>query len=62
MGWFSEKCPIHKIDLEIGKDYMCNMYYYCPECRRDNRDKKDLEARVRDLENKLLELEEKEEE
>jgi hypothetical protein len=64
MGWFiAEKCGIHGIEMSIGKDYMCQEYYYCPRCRANKRKEKErqnednnriaeLEIRIRELETK----------
>ena len=38
MGLFSiKKCPIHRIEYSIGKDYMCQQYYYCKKCQQEKR-------------------------
>jgi hypothetical protein len=64
MGWFSNpKCGVHGIEMEIGKDYMCQEYYYCPRCRKNKREQKsresDLQNRLMVMEKRLNELESK---
>lgn len=53
MGIFGrKKCPIHGIEYSIGKDYMCQMYYYCKKCSRQAQKTKELEKRIEELERK----------
>lgn len=54
MGLFSRsKCPVHKIEYSIGKDYMCQPFYYCKQCLKQNQNQKKLEQRVKELERKM---------
>ncbi len=53
MGLFSTpKCPLHRVKLSVGKNYMCQLYYYCPKCSAEKRKQKDLENRIKALEGK----------
>jgi hypothetical protein len=51
------KCPIHKKPYKIGKDYMCQQYYYCYDCARDAKDKKETAKRIEQLEKSISQLE-----
>jgi len=54
MGLFSrKKCPIHGTEYSVGKNYMCQLYYYCKKCSAKAKETKDLEKRVAELERKL---------
>lgn len=45
MGLFSNpECPIHRTEYSIGKNYMCQHYYYCKKCAREKKAAKDKEA------------------
>lgn len=58
MGLFSNpKCPIHGIDYRIGKNYMCQEYYFCPKCRQKARNDKEKEDLINDLKQRILKLE-----
>ena len=58
MGWFSTpKCPIHGIYYKIDKDGMCQMYYFCPQCRQKLREEKKAKEHVKSLEQRIAELE-----
>ncbi len=51
MGWFlKSKCSIHQIERKIGKDDMCQRYYYCPKCVVEAQKTKDIIKRVESLE------------
>lgn len=62
MGLFSlfkkPKCPIHGISYSIDKDYMCQMYYFCPKCRAKAREEKATHLKIKELEAKIKKLEE----
>jgi hypothetical protein len=54
------KCPIHKREYNVGKDYMCQPFYYCSKCRAQalsdkyQREKtEELEERIADIESRL---------
>lgn len=60
MGLFSTpKCQIHKKPYKVGKDYMCQQYYYCYECARDAKSKKDISKQIEELEARIYKLENK---
>lgn len=60
MGLFSTpKCPIHKIEYKIGKDYMCQLYYYCPKCKERSRLDKQKDLKIKQLEDRIKKLERK---
>jgi hypothetical protein len=45
MGLFSNpKCPIHRVEYSIGKNYLCQQYYYCKKCQREKQAAKDEKA------------------
>ena len=51
MGLFGHgKCPIHGKPYKLAKDYMCQLYKYCPDCYRQAKKNKELEERVKRLE------------
>ena len=54
MGLFSrEKCPVHRIEYSVDKDYMCQPYLFCKKCRQEKQNAKKLEGRVKELERRL---------
>jgi hypothetical protein len=58
MGWFSTpKCPIHGIEYKIGKDDMCQQYYFCPKCRQKAHDDQRVESEIQELKKRIAELE-----
>jgi hypothetical protein len=60
MGLFSTpRCPIHGIEYKIDKDYMCQQYYFCPECRRKAMIDKQKDKEIQELKQRLAELERK---
>lgn len=57
MSWFSTpKCPIHGIEYKIDKNYMCQQYYFCPECRAEKREQKQLADEVAELKKQISDL------
>lgn len=52
MGLFSnKKCPIHRVEYKIDKDYMCQQYYFCPECRKEKEQLKKIQDEIAKLRN-----------
>lgn len=47
MGLFRrDKCPIHRIEYSIGKNYMCQPFYYCKKCKYEKNRLIELEKKV----------------
>lgn len=62
MGLFSRgKCPIHKVEYSIGKDYMCQPYLYCSSCfseaRARKKKEKESESEIELLKSRIEKLE-----
>jgi hypothetical protein len=57
LSWFTKKCPIHQVELKIGKNYMCDLFYYCPICRKEKQNKKQTAKALQSLEARIKVLE-----
>ena len=60
MGLFSKpKCPIHGIEYKIGKNYMCQQYYFCSKCNQKALEDENKENEIQELKNRIAQLESK---